>query len=189
VLRAVQLLDAGRKIRFLTKKLNRLESQKAANEKAVRTKTISDLKTTVHNLSQESMPGASMNGSKAKKIRKWVQTIAPETLEFFLLNFPTDVWRNLADICHLKKTDFSVPYFLPVVFGEKAPAQSLYVVAQAVTSTTLSSVITKYPRMALCYSYIRKKLREDVQQDDDEKEKKRKKKKEKRKKNKKKIFI
>jgi len=172
VLRAVQLLDANRKIRYLTKKLNQLEIRKAASEKAVKAKTLSDLKTTIHNLSQEILPGAAMNGSKSKKIRKWVKTIAPETLEFFLLNFPTDVWRNLADICHLKKTDFSVPYFLPVVFGEKAPAQSLYLVAQSVTSNTLAAVITKYPRLTLCYSYIRKRLREHAQQAIEEKEKK-----------------
>jgi len=172
VLRAVQLLDVNRKIRYLTKKLNRLEIRKAASEQSVKAKTLTDLKTTIHNLSQEILPGAAMNGSKAKKIRKWVQTIAPETLEFFLLNFPTDVWRNLADICHIKKTDFSVPYFLPVVFGEKAPAQSLYLVAQAVTPQTLAAVITKYPRLALCYSYIRKRLRDHAQGDILEKEKK-----------------
>jgi hypothetical protein len=57
-------------------------------------------------------------------------------LEFFLLNFPTDKWRELADLCHFRPKDFQLDYFARVVFGGAAPEDSVVAAATAVTHGT-----------------------------------------------------
>ncbi len=150
---AARLLDNGRKLKVARAKLEKLqallptdseESGAAAaeakggdNKQRVKSSTVAKLKTEVNNLGQETIAGYTLTGSRAKRIRKWINALPAETLEFYALNFPFNNWKELADMVHARKEDFALPYFLSVAFGAPAPEKSLYLAAQNVTSETL----------------------------------------------------
>jgi hypothetical protein len=75
VLGALNLLDAGRKVRAIEKKIARLEKQST-----VKTKKLGQLKSTINDLKREAHIG-SVSGALAKQIKKWVQKIPAEKLE------------------------------------------------------------------------------------------------------------
>ena len=55
------------------------------------------------------LEGGNVTGALAKKIRAKVKTELPaEKLEFYLLMFPTGVWKELADLVHFAPGDFQV---------------------------------------------------------------------------------
>eukprot|EP01083_Nonionella_stella_P195105 718989_1 len=160
VVKCAQILDAPRKARQYQRKLTALEEQHAKDPASVRTRTISALRTHVHNLTQEPHPG-SLSGARQRVFRKWASRIPKSQLEFFLLNFPTDSWRSLADIVHLKRSDFQLDFFLRSCFGEPAPEGTLVSAAEKLTTENLADILESHPELALCYSYIRRKCRDN----------------------------
>src|SRR5690242_13432811 len=71
----------------------------------VKAKKIGQLKSTINDLKREAHLG-SVSGALSKHIRKWVQSIAAEKLEFYALNMPKNPWTELADIIHVNPKDF-----------------------------------------------------------------------------------
>jgi hypothetical protein len=106
VLGALNLLDAGRKVRAIEKKIARLQKQGT-----VKPKKLGQLKSTINDLKREAHIG-SVSGSLAKHIKKWVQSIPTYKLEFYALNMPREPWVELADIVHLNPNDFQCMYLL-----------------------------------------------------------------------------
>jgi len=112
-------------LRGLEKKVARLETAQCRAAK------LSELKAATNDLKRELVQGTSVSGpqsscsflwrsmkftfftilgSLAVKIRKWVRSIAPETLTFYALQLPKEPWQALADIVHLHKEDFQGPF-------------------------------------------------------------------------------
>lgn len=121
ILKALNLLDSPRRIRQLENQLAKLEREGCRKKKK-----LGQIKSTINDLKREEVVG-SVSGALAKYIRRWAGTIPKERLEYFALNMPKDTWKKLADIVHFAPTDFTVPWFLPFLYGgakdsEAAPA-------------------------------------------------------------------
>mmetsp|Transcript_18983 Transcript_18983/g.55222 ORF Transcript_18983/g.55222 Transcript_18983/m.55222 type:complete len:627 (-) Transcript_18983:336-2216(-) len=115
-----KFLDAPRKVRQLRR---RIQALKRGN---TRRKTVRALERTADQLEAEGLlASGSMTGSIARKVRRKVSLTSTEELEFFLLMFPAEPWKELSDLCHFKPSDFKLSYFLPAVHGEAAPLDSL----------------------------------------------------------------
>jgi len=152
ILKAVNLLDAGRKKRALEKRLARLDKQGTAKNK---TKGV--IRSTINDLSREANIG-SVSGALARKIKKWVQSIPPEKLEWAALNFPKEPWRELADVIHLAPTDFQLPWFLEVCFGKEPPKDTQ--VSECSNLKDKPNILELIKKYKVPYSYIRKELPE-----------------------------
>ncbi|XP_066264746.1 uncharacterized protein [Branchiostoma lanceolatum] len=122
ILKALTLLDSGRKVRECEKKMKRLELQPGKTKK----KAMGKVKSNKDNLSAIKPPLGSMSGALARHVRRWVSRLTAEQLEFYALFFPPEPWKRLADLCHFNpKKDFKLPWFLPYCFGSVAPAGSM----------------------------------------------------------------
>ncbi|CAL1539878.1 unnamed protein product [Lymnaea stagnalis] len=119
VLKALNMLDAGRQVRTLEKRLKCLE----LSTTKVKPQKISKLKMDINNLNKVKPPLGSASGAVCKHVAKWVREFTAADLEFFAINFPKDPWKKLADICHLKpEKDFpAAPWFLAFCFGTGSP--------------------------------------------------------------------
>lgn len=99
-----------------------------------------------------------MCGSRVRRIRKWVRAQTAEALEFSLLLFPTTSWKQLCQICHLRPSDFQLPYFLRVCYGDQPPEGSTVAVARAVTPENLEITLQNNLRLTRFYSFLRTHL-------------------------------
>jgi len=108
-------------------------------------------------LSREANIG-SVSGALARKIKKWVQSIPPEKLEWAALNFPKEPWRELADVIHLAPTDFQLPWFLEVCFGKEPPKDTQ--VSECSNLKDKPNILELIKKYKVPYSYIRKELPE-----------------------------
>jgi hypothetical protein len=156
ILRGVQILDSRRLQRSITKKLLRLETQGCKNRKKM-----GMLRGQINDLKAEMLPAGSVSGALAVRLRKWCGTISEENLSFFALNMPRQPWKDLADLIHLKSTDFKLPWFLSTMFTGVAPEDSVLakvgdnqLVADG--SNLVEFLVDK--KVEVPYSYLRSKL-------------------------------
>ncbi|XP_070563497.1 uncharacterized protein [Ptychodera flava] len=122
ILKALTLLDSGRRVREFEKKMRRLEMQGK-----VKRKTIGKLKSNIDNLNAVKPKAGSVSGAVAKHVQKWVRTLTTAQLEFYALHFPKEPWKRLADMCHFHpEKDFpNLPWFLRYCYGGDAPNGSM----------------------------------------------------------------
>lgn len=160
VLGGLNLLDAGRKLRSVEKKIVRLEKQVSEYHRyvfliqlqgTVKAKKLGQLKSTLNDLKREAHIG-SVSGALAKDIRKWISGIPSAKLEFYALSMPKEPWQELADIVHLNPSDFQCKWFLEYVFGKEAPKDAIINMAADLSAENLVEVLRKHP---LPYSYLR----------------------------------
>jgi len=148
VLKAVNLLDSGRKIRALERRLELL--QKLPKVKA---RTKGKVTAAVNDLKREPIIG-SLSGALCKHIRGWVRTLSKEELQFFAVQLPREPWKELADLIHLNpNTDFAEDWFLGVAFGAPAPAGSVVAAAQALAP---GNILQSARVFNLPYAFLRK---------------------------------
>ncbi|XP_067674466.1 uncharacterized protein [Haliotis asinina] len=142
VLKALTLLDSGRRVRVLEKKLKRLQLTGSKISK----KKFGKLKSDIDNLNAIKPPQGSASGAVCKHVQAWVRTFTKEELEFYALHYPKDPWKKLADICHFNpKTDFeALPWFLPYCFGENPPSGSMVERCRDITEANVNDLITEY---------------------------------------------
>ncbi|KAJ8026844.1 hypothetical protein HOLleu_31794 [Holothuria leucospilota] len=140
VIKALSLLDSGRKIREWEKKLRRMELQKDKPKKG----KLSKCKQNIENLKSVQPKVGSVSGALIRHIKKWVHLHTKEELEYFALFYPKENWKKLADICHLNpKKDFQViPWFLPHCFGEAAPDGSLVQRCSLITAENVNELVS-----------------------------------------------
>jgi hypothetical protein len=153
LLRAAQMLDARRLTAQLTRRAAAAVAAAGGHGEARPA-----LRAAIARAARDVVPGGSLTRSFAKRVARWAAAIPADALEFYLLNFPVEPWQKLADLCHLSPGDFAVPYFLPCAFGAPPPEGSLVAVARAVTASTLPAALKAEPRLAGCYSFIRRAL-------------------------------
>jgi len=151
VLALVRMLDADRQLAQISRKLD-LVTNKSKRAKLHKVQSsLEDIR-----IPAQATPGGSATRSLMKRVRKWVGTIEKERLEFFLLNFGLEPWRQLADLAHLKPEDFQLDYFLHTCFGKPAPEGSLvYELKHQGDPERLVKVLATHPQLATCYSYVR----------------------------------
>jgi hypothetical protein len=156
ILRGLQILDSRRLQRSITKKLLRLETQGCKNRKKM-----GMLRGQINDLKAELLPTGSLSGALASRIRKWCGTISEENLAFFALNMPRQPWKDLADLIHLKPTDFKLGWFLPTMFTGVAPEDSILAKVGdnqlALDGSNLVEFLTTH-KVEVPFSYLRSKL-------------------------------
>jgi len=109
-----------------------------------------------------------LSGAKQKFFTRWCRTLSGSKLDFWLLNFPCDYWRALADLVHVNgATHFTpdAPYFVPTLYTTSAtpstlPPDSTVALARTATPQNLAALLTAHPQLAACYSYFRNKFKE-----------------------------
>eukprot|EP00005_Dracoamoeba_jomungandri_P006866 CAMPEP_0174266390 /NCGR_PEP_ID=MMETSP0439-20130205/30014_1 /TAXON_ID=0 /ORGANISM="Stereomyxa ramosa, Strain Chinc5" /LENGTH=505 /DNA_ID=CAMNT_0015353317 /DNA_START=29 /DNA_END=1546 /DNA_ORIENTATION=+ len=152
VLRALELLDSGRKIRVLEKKLKRYEYEGTA-----KTRTIGKVKAAINDLKQEEASGA-VTGALCRFIRKWLGTLPPKSLEFFALSFPKEPWRKLADIVHPKPDDFPLPWFLDFIYDKPIPEDCMVAECLEWKNKDLQTQVDLCEKWKMPYSFIRRQF-------------------------------
>ncbi|CAG8635895.1 10217_t:CDS:2 [Acaulospora morrowiae] len=153
VFKTCQILDMPRKARQLQKKLDFWESKNFN----VRSGKKSKIQSEINNYRQEHH-SASLTSSFQRRIKKWASSFSPKNLDFFLLSFPKEPWKELADLAHLKASDFQAPYFLPMIYGGEPPADSPIYSFMNITTENLETVLVNHPQFSEYYSYIRQKV-------------------------------
>ena len=155
VSKALQLLDAPRAARQISDKLECIASTAAPA-------TLSRLRTQLQNVSAEMVVGerlGSVTRSLAKRVANWASLISAESLEFYLMSFPTAPWKAVADLCHLKPADFQLPFFLAACFSDAVvPADSLVARGRLLTADNLAATLRDEPRFLSMYSFVRKHI-------------------------------
>ncbi|KAH3736540.1 uncharacterized protein LOC127850969 [Dreissena polymorpha] len=143
VLKAVTLLDSGRQIRVLEKKMKRLQTSAGK----VKPTTIGKLKSDIDNLNKHKPLHGTASGAICKHVRSWVKHFTKDELEFYALHFPKDPWTKLADICHFHpKQDFpALDWFLEYCYGGPAPEGSMVQRCCNVTAENVNSLIQEFP--------------------------------------------
>ena len=156
VFKFVQLLDAPREARSIQYKLRMWEDKKVPVKKG----KVARLEATVKTLMEEDHPG-NLTSSLAKRIRSWVNKIPADQLDFYILNFEETIcrWKQLADLCHLKETDFQSPYFLSVIFGKDVPVESRLYALKNINTDNFVHTVERYPGITKQYSFLRKKIK------------------------------
>lgn len=115
VLKALKLLDSSRQLRALRGRQERIEAQGAKKKK------IGMLRGLANDLEIEGFVAGSVSGSLCRFLRKWTKSLSAKYLEFSALSMPTAPWKEFADIAHLRKADFCVPWFLDFVWLRPIP--------------------------------------------------------------------
>ncbi|XP_072023498.1 uncharacterized protein [Amphiura filiformis] len=141
VLKALTLLDAGRKIREWEKRMKRYQMQPK-----VKARKVGQIKSNIDNLGVIRPKMGSVSGALSRHIRNWVRQIPKSQLEFYALHYPKEPWKRLADLCHLNpKKDFpELPWFLPFCFGEAAPDGTMVSKCSLVNKDNLNELIESY---------------------------------------------
>jgi hypothetical protein len=95
-------------VRAIEKRISRLEKQGT-----IKPKKLSNIKSTINDLKREAHLG-SVSGALSKQLKKWVQSIPREQLEFFALNMPKGPWTELSDVAHFNPKDFQCELIQPL---------------------------------------------------------------------------
>ena len=173
IAKVIQLLDGPRLCRQYIKQLNKLENVPFRREFNYSThkKRILTIKNKIHNLQKDGdgLHEGSLSGAKQRFFRKWVKSVDKNTLSFFLLNFPKNNWKYIFDLIHTHpEKDFpdDMKFFQKVIFNDEKKKDdtklmdtgSMVYNAKQVNKDNLVELLTKYPYLSHCYSYIRTKL-------------------------------
>nr|XP_054749411.1 uncharacterized protein LOC129254897 [Lytechinus pictus] len=142
ILKALTLLDSGRRIREKERRLRQLQVHIQERVK-VNPKKMSKVKSDIDNLNANKPKVGSVSGALSRHIRHWVRSLSGAQLEFYALHYPKEPWKTLADICHLHpKKDFpEKPWFLSYCFGEPAPSESLVAKCAGMNAENINELV------------------------------------------------
>lgn len=147
ILKACEILDSERLYTQLQKRRSLLTN----------TGKIAKIDQQIHNLGMlhDGLDGSvdmalnfSLTSSRIKIVRDhWVKLIEPNKLEFYALMYDLSSWKKLADLMHLKSSDFSVDWFLDYAFGKEAPENSIVMICKNIKTMApddIEKTIIKY---------------------------------------------
>lgn len=139
ILKTCEILDSRRLLAQLEKKLGTLSEK----NKKMRGKIQSQINNTKQ--LNPSFFEFSLTKSKIKVItNNWVNKIPKDKLEFYALAYELDPWKNLANLLHLKPSDFQLDWFLNYVYGGQPPTDSVVYACKNITSNNALELISKY---------------------------------------------
>ena len=147
VVRAIRILDTPRKIRQLEKKYQKTKSKK-------KSKFRSKINELIVEVPENCL--VSVSGSLSKRVKKWVNEIPKNQLEFYALHLPKELWKELSDIIHFSPKDFNLDYFLSNCFGSEAPKDSIVSICS--DKNNLKDTLKLVSKYEIPYSYLRKNV-------------------------------
>jgi len=104
---------------------------------------------------QELVDSASVSGALARKIRQWAKdNLKARPLEFVVLTKTVSAWKKLADLVHFHPDDFALSYFLPFVYGEALPEDSLVHAMQCLVDAKPEEMVPQFKALAAAHSQI-----------------------------------
>lgn len=139
VLKTCEILDSRRYLAQLNKQINSVGQTKS--------KKRGKFQSEINNLMQlnSSYFEFSLTKSKIKTIiYNWVKKIPKDKLEFYAMTYEMDQWKNLANLLHIKKTDFQLDWFLEYVYGGNPPETSIVYACKNINSSNVLEMIMKY---------------------------------------------
>lgn len=155
VLKACEILDSSRLFKQSQKKLAKL----------TKPFKIKKLDQQIHNLkilndgigeNVELALKFSLTSSKIKIIKRyWVSRIPADKLEFYALMYDLSSWKKLADLLHLKSSDFTVPWFLEYAFGKPAPEESIVTICKNIRTMSAIDVEKTILKYKPDYDFLR----------------------------------
>lgn len=151
VLKTCEILDSRRKIVEVTKEIGKLTQQGAKNRKISKLKNKLD-----YNRKLNEGISFSLTRSKSNLIKKyWIKNISQENLEFYALSYENELkyWKQLADLLHVKPSDFKLDWFLNFIYTKEAPEDSIVTNCKKLTDETAFDIISKYKPS---YNYVRR---------------------------------
>lgn len=143
VLKACEILDSRRLYVQLGKKLNNLTKNGKIGAINCKINNLLEMNDCLGN----SYTGInlSLTKSKAKMIKKyWINKILPDKLEFYALSYGLEHWKNLANMLHIKPSDFTVNWFLEYVYGKEAPRDSIVYACKNINDTNVLEMTMKF---------------------------------------------
>jgi hypothetical protein len=103
---------------------------------------------------------ATLTKCRRNAVMRWTKSIAIDQLQYRAYLFKTDLWRSLADMCHLSpRRDFQLDWFLGYCFGTPAPEGSLVYILETVNAENFRVIYDKYE---LPYECIRIAIKDKV---------------------------
>lgn len=151
IVRACEILDAGRFLRQIKEKL-----KKSPESKKFITR-VTQLSSLIDGLADENL---SFSLSKIKIVKQWIHSLTKDQIEYRALLFPsTTLWKKLADLTHLNPTkDFpeGCDWFLPHCFGKTLPDDNIVNRFKTMTYDNFAELYDKYN---FAYEIIRTKLK------------------------------
>lgn len=151
MVRACEILDSSRLIKQIASKLIanpqsiKLKRKLMQAEELIKNQNVTDL-------------NLSLNHSKIKIVKEWVNNIPREKIEYRAMLFDTSLWKKLADLTHLNpKTDFAegCDWFLYYCFGAPIPEGNVVYDYKTLTYTNFHEL---YDKHHFSYELIRNKL-------------------------------
>ena len=99
----------------------------------------------------ELVSSASLSGAFARKVRRDIQQVPSDVLEFVLLSGAVDYWKRLADVVHFRPSDFAVPCFLSVIHGSPLPEGSFVHDMQQLAHVPDDTLVEHFTTLAAVY--------------------------------------
>lgn len=151
ILKALRLLDTKRQIAAKEKRLETLRKLKR-----VRKIKIGTLVSEINDLKREDIPLGTLSGALARHVKKLIARIPQQKLEFFALQLPTEPWKELADLLHIRPTDgVCLPWFMGRAFGVTPPEESIVAACKDLNHSNSLELLRKYRPP---YSFVRLKI-------------------------------
>lgn len=141
ILKTCEILDSRRLLTQLEKKIKNLPITVKNKKK------IGKIQTQINNIKQlnASFYEFSLTSSKINLIKEhWIKKIPADKLEFYALTYDLEPWKNLANLLHLKPTDFQLDWFLQYVYGKPAPTDTMVFACKNINKTNANDMILKY---------------------------------------------
>lgn len=149
ILKTCQILDSRRYLKQLKLKL----------ENKSNSKKIGFVQSEINNISQLNLnyDKFSLTKSKIKMIKQlWVNKIPANKLEFYALSYDLNIWKDLANLLHLKSEDFQLNWFLKYVYGTEPPNDTIVFACRNISAITpletIMEIVIKYKPS---YNFIR----------------------------------
>jgi hypothetical protein len=134
----VSILDKPRTIRALRSRFTKLQKISSTVPRPCKFENIlKQLTNQQTSLTQDSHPSLNLTSSLSKRFKKWLKTspsVNAHALEFQAAQFPREYWRAVADVLHLKPSDFQLDWFLGYAFEGVAPDCTLPQILSSLTS-------------------------------------------------------
>lgn len=154
ILKTCEILDSRRLYNQLDKKTDKIKNKKK----------LSKHKTILANL-QALNEGINMSLTNAKInfIRDhWIRQIPKEKLEYMALLYPTNHWKRLIDLFHLKPSDFQLDWFSVYIFSNEYPKNSIIHICKTIEKENIKKIISQYQ---LPYDFLRLKYKKLLAED------------------------
>ncbi len=141
LLSACKKLDSKRLYNARQKRVVKLEAQGAKASKIAKAKR--ELADVTRNVDICQLP-ATLSGAKIRFLSSWIYKLPEDRLIWFASCMSKNLWRELADLLHLSPNLMNVNWFLPHMYGSRAPRNTVVREANNITAATYMHYISKY---------------------------------------------